>query len=242
MKSNQPGEVRGQIGERGFTAQLNSAQEVPTPTTPSNATGTGAFRLNAPGAELKFDITVCDLTGPILMAHFHKGVPGVAGGVVRTLTDDFDGNTASGVWNASDSEPLTGDLVNDLIAGNLYVNVHTTANQPGEIRGQVNTAGFVTSVERDEDAGLPQHFSLFQNYPNPFNPTTEIRFDLNRSGRALLKVYNVLGQLVGTLVDQQLSAGSYKLTFDSKTLPAGVYIYELESNGITEARKMTLLK
>ena len=98
----------------------------------------------------------------------------------------------------------------------------------------------VTSVEGP--AGIPENFSLGQNFPNPFNPSTEIRFNLKQSGPTVLKIYNMLGQEMATLVDENLQVGPYKITFEPFALPSGVYIYRLQSNGLTEARKMLLLR
>ena len=102
--------------------------------------------------------------------------------------------------------------------------------------------GAVTSADRNSDAAVPSRFGLSQNFPNPFNPTTEIRFDLNRSGQTTLKVFNTLGQEVATLVDGDLPAGSHRVTFDFSTLPAGAYLYQLEAGGMKEVRKMILTK
>ncbi len=88
----------------------------------------------------------------------------------------------------------------------------------------------------------PTTFALHQNYPNPFNPISTIRFDLSKAARVELKVYNTLGQEVATLVDGPKSTGSYSIPFDASGLPSGVYIYRLSANGISESRKMVLLK
>jgi len=132
------GEIRSQVrlqNSSGHTARLDGAQEVPPVATP--AKGTGSFSLNDPGTALRFNITVQGLTGPIVLAHFHNAAAGVNGPVVRTITGDFSGNTASGDWRATDAEPLTPTLVNQLLAGRIYVNVHTTMFGGGEIRSQV---------------------------------------------------------------------------------------------------------
>ena len=104
-----------------------------------SATGSGTFTLNAARTELVFNITVetDKLTGAIAAAHFHNGAAGANGGVVRTITPDFVGNTASGTWKSTDAEPLTAAMVTELLAGRLYINVHTAVNAAGEIRGQV---------------------------------------------------------------------------------------------------------
>ncbi len=117
-----------------FTAKLDGAQEVPPVTTA--ATATGAFTLNSTGTELSYHITFAGLSGALTNSHFHNGPAGVAAGVVRGIT--FTGNTASGVWKSSDAtQPLTPTLVSELLAGRIYVNLHTAANPGGEIRGQV---------------------------------------------------------------------------------------------------------
>ncbi|HWN82691.1 MAG TPA: CHRD domain-containing protein, partial [Candidatus Udaeobacter sp.] len=115
------------------TAKMTGAQEVPPVVT--NATGTAAIRLNETRTALTYDITVNGLSGPITLAHFHRGAVGVAGPVVKTITGSFSGSTATGVWRDTDAEPLTPALVAEIMAGNIYVNVHTTLNGGGEIRG-----------------------------------------------------------------------------------------------------------
>jgi hypothetical protein len=98
--------------------------------------------------------------------------------------------------------------------------------------------------------GLPNRFQLFQNYPNPFNPTTTIEFALAKSGRVTLKVYNVLGQEVITLVSGNLAAGSYKYRWETRGLASGVYFYKLEAGnpstssgqGFVQTKKMLLIR
>jgi peptide deformylase len=83
---------------------------------------------------------------------------------------------------------------------------------------------------------------LSQNYPNPFNPTTNIRFELARTERVSLKIYNIMGQEITTLVEGTLMAGSYQVPFDAADLASGVYFYRLSSPNRSETRKMVLLK
>jgi hypothetical protein len=100
---------------------------------------------------------------------------------------------------------------------------------------------YVPHVRQVENE-VPVDFQLAQNYPNPFNPMTNIRFDLNGIGHVSLKVYNVLGQEVATLVDGRLEAGTYEVPFDATELASGVYFYKLSAASQTETRKMVLLK
>ena len=89
---------------------------------------------------------------------------------------------------------------------------------------------------------VPDRFSLSQNYPNPFNPSTKIKFDIKETGFVKLKVFDVLGMEVETLVNEKLSAGSYETTFDGSKLSSGVYFYKIDAGDHTDVRKMTLVK
>jgi hypothetical protein len=111
------------------SALMSPKNQVPAITTLPNASGTGTFTLNDAKNQLSYTITVSGLTGAVSAAHIHRGAAGVVGDPVHTIT--FTGTTASGTWTLPDS------LFTDLIAGNLYVNVHTAANPGGEVRGQI---------------------------------------------------------------------------------------------------------
>ncbi|MCB0281695.1 MAG: T9SS type A sorting domain-containing protein [Calditrichaeota bacterium] len=100
---------------------------------------------------------------------------------------------------------------------------------------------FVTGLEKSEEI-VPVSYKLDQNYPNPFNPTTEINFTITQANRTSLKIFNVLGQEVATLVNKNLPAGAYKFNFDASKLASGTYIYKLESGDFVDSRKMTLIK
>ena len=96
-------------------------------------------------------------------------------------------------------------------------------------------------------AGLPTKFALNQNYPNPFNPSTEIRFDLPTRSQVSIEIYNVLGQKVKTLVDEEKPAGPYIVdwngTSDNGTqVSSGVYFYRMQAGSFVETKKMMLLK
>ena len=241
--SNNPGgEIRGQVllgGGMGFTAGLDAAQEVGTVT--SDAMGTSSLTLASAG--LIYNLTIQGLQGTFTMAHFHNAPAGVNGGVVRTITSEFNGNTAFGIWSALDPEPLTIDLVKELADGNLYLNVHSNLYPSGEIRGQIGPTAIITGIEPVANSGeIPRKFFLHQNFPNPFNPSTEIRFDINRPGLAVLTIYNALGQVVKIPVNEELPAGSYQLTLDAGSLPSGIYFYRLEHNGSSQTRKMMLIR
>jgi len=98
-----------------------------------------------------------------------------------------------------------------------------------------------------EDEVLPDKFVLYQNYPNPFNPSTTIKFKLPEDGFTTLKIYDLFGKEVATLINDKLSAGTYEVKFSSdelknKSLTSGIYFYQLKSGKYSEMKKMILLK
>jgi hypothetical protein len=94
----------------------------------------------------------------------------------------------------------------------------------------------------DKEPVFPKEYRLYQNYPNPFNPTTKISWQSPLNGQQTLKVYDVLGREVATLVDEYREAGSYEIEFDATNLPSGMYIYRLQSGSYSDVKKMVLSK
>lgn len=122
-----------------------------------------------------------------------------------------------------------------------YISVFSGVDTDVDVQ-KFTTDQVFTSNENEDISGVPDGFKLNQNYPNPFNPTTNIEFSLNESGSVSLKVYDLTGREVASLVDSRLNAGDHNVTFDASNLSSGVYIYILQSNGIRLANKMTLIK
>jgi hypothetical protein len=92
------------------------------------------------------------------------------------------------------------------------------------------------------DAGVPTQFALEQNYPNPFNPTTMIRYELPVASTVSLKVYDVLGREVATLVNERQEAGAYSVAFNANALSSGIYFYRLQAGNFISTKKMMLVK
>ena len=105
----------------------------------------------------------------------------------------------------------------------------------------VNYKDVPTSVSQTSSI-IPAEFKLHQNYPNPFNPNTVISYQLAVSSYAKLKVYDILGNEITTLVNEKQNAGSYSAVFDASNYPSGIYYYKLEAGSFSEVRKMILLK
>ena len=112
--------------------------------------------------------------------------------------------------------------------------------KPGVILHTTN--GGLTSIRETEKDILPYQFFLAQNRPNPFNPSTSIEFTLPRSGYTTLRIYNMLGAEIATLVSDQLQAGLHRYIFEASNLATGVYYYELKAGAFTDVKKMILLR
>lgn len=102
--------------------------------------------------------------------------------------------------------------------------------------------GYVTSVRESKVHDIPMSFSLAQNYPNPFNPITTINFTLPKAGKISLKIYNMLGQEVVTLIDGHRTAGLYRVKWNAENFASGMYIYRLTSGTQSFSNKMLLIK
>ncbi len=98
-----------------------------------------------------------------------------------------------------------------------------------------------SSVQKEEGVN-PETFELTQNYPNPFNPTTNIKFSIPKRSFVTLKVYDVVGREVATLVNQEKEAGTYNVKFNASNLASGMYIYTLTTGNFTSSKKMVLMK
>ncbi len=108
--------------------------------------------------------------------------------------------------------------------------------------------GGVVSINADKTDNAPSQFTLFQNYPNPFNPTTNIQYSVVTTQYVSLKVYDVLGNEVATLVNEEKQPGSYQVSFNTqqttnnRQLSSGVYFYQLRASNFVQTRKMIVLK
>ncbi len=109
---------------------------------------------------------------------------------------------------------------------------------PNGMQKHVNSAGSSNEVVNN----LPNGYALEQNYPNPFNPSTNINYSLQEAGHVTLKVYDMTGREIATLVNGRVNAGAHTVTFNASNLSSGVYIYALEANGVRLTNRMTLIK
>ena len=106
--------------------------------------------------------------------------------------------------------------------------------------GTIRFRGSLTGVNNNQE--IANIYNLEQNYPNPFNPTTRIRFELPASDFVTLKIYDIIGNEVSTLVNSNLASGHYDYQFDASNLSSGIYFYSLKTSHFIETKKMTLVK
>ena len=134
-----------------------------------------------------------------------------------------------------------------IIGGTATLDVSGTADicsdsLSGTVTGGGSFCGTPTDVESEISEAIPTEFALRQNYPNPFNPSTKISWQTPISGYQTLKVYDVLGNEVASLVNGEKPAGIYEISFNASQLSSGVYFYKLQLGSFIETKKMTLIK
>lgn len=140
--------------------------------------------------------------------------------------------------------PDTVAIIGPLKSGTKYYRRVQTINISGP--GQFSTpAVFTTAADPGKTGpgdGLPVQTELDQNFPNPFNPSTLIRYRLVGQTHVTLKIYNLLGEEVATLVDNVEAEGQHAVTFNATGLPSGAYFARLHADGVVETRKMLLTR
>jgi hypothetical protein len=118
-----------------------------------------------------------------------------------------------------------------------------TQNESSEIMSGflIDYNMIITGIE-DNQSILPSVYRLNQNYPNPFNPSTIINYQIPEQGFVTIKVYDILGKEIKTLVNENKPVGSYNIRFNASDLSSGIYIYQIRVNNFVQSRKMMLMK
>ena len=157
-------------------------------------------------------------------------------------------------------EPLSGIVAADastdimlnvdassLDAGYYNAFIYIMSNDPDDGSVFIPLSVTVNGMSSEDDALLPEEFALYQNYPNPFNPVTTLRYDLPENSMVNIKVYDMLGREVRTLVNQVQDAGFKSIIWDAtndygKSVSAGIYLYQIQAGDFMQTEKMVLLK
>lgn len=129
----------------------------------------------------------------------------------------------------------------DLFSASAFSNsIHFAVGNNGIVLKTIDGGGNPVNIEDVMD--MPLQFEVHQNYPNPFNPTTKIKYAIPNFGFITLQVYNLLGEVVATLVNEQQPAGNYEVSFDAANLSSGIYLYKIQAGNYTDVKKMILLR
>lgn len=235
--ANPGGEARGQVdlaGGLGRGAAVSGANEVP----PTNSSGVGALAAVLTSQGMLFRTSASDLSGAFAAAHFHNAPAGANGPVVRDLTPQFTGLTGEGVWTALDASALTPVLEGEYLQERIYFNLHTSAFPGGEIRGNFGTVYQPSEVSpADPSTSLSLHPS-----PNPASDLCFVRFALPRTSAVSLRVFDLSGRQVATVVNRRMEAGAHGVPFDTSRLPNGVYFYRLTADGAEVTSKALVVR
>ncbi len=171
--------------------------------------------ITVPAGEYTLDLTLAD--GTSLVQSYIANLSGLGGGSAAVF--------ASGFLTPSSNQ-------NGEAFGLFFALADGTV---GQFMEGVSSVEEISSV-------TPNDYTLTQNYPNPFNPSTSINFAIPNSEFVTLKIFNILGSEVATLVNETLAAGSYKFNFDASNLASGIYLYKLTAGNFAQIKKMNLLK
>lgn len=212
--------------------------------------------------DLSFDLSGSDVSVAAAGDVNHDGFSDVILGTNRADVDGYDAgraylylgganvdNIADAIFGGEASSDLLGTSVcsagdvnhdgfSDVIIG--ACGSSAVGYQMG--RTYLYAGNAMTTGVEDKENEVAGRYRLFQNYPNPFNPTTNIRFSLPQREHVTLKIFDLLGKEVATLVEEDLDAGEHAVVFDGKGLASGVYLYHLEAGSFVERKNLVLLR
>ena len=161
--------------------------------------------------------------------------------LINTRVELQDGNHQyHNFWDASLEFVPTRVMVADVMDELIGIMYYSFGNYKLIPRTDADFVNYATDVK--DDLTSVYEFNLAQNYPNPFNPSTKINYSLQAEGLVTLKVFNILGQEVATLINDFQTAGTHSVNFDASKLSSGIYLYKIDSNGFTQTKKMMLIK
>ncbi len=194
---------------------------------------------NGPAVIGGFDAAV--YSGRIDTVYTETGVrrDSATGDLTHSLPKAFVNDTV--YWFFKYTAPPMAQMDTLYAVGNSANNDSSSGNDEWNFSGNFSVRVY-NPIGIINNGTTAQGYELFQNYPNPFNPSTKIRYTVRESGNIKLTVYDIRGRIVRVLVNQRVPKGDYNVDFNAENLPAGVYLYKLESAGYSAAKKMVLLK
>ncbi len=188
----------------------------------------------------------CNLVNPL---YWYSGDPETDIGWISVIDTDYRMLVHTGPFVLEENKPITIIIGYTIGQGDSPLNSVTVGKEVSAFVQQFYQSNFDDNIlpVEEENNLIVDEFKLFQNYPNPFNPSTKIKFTIPyvETGHApsvQLKVYDVLGNEITTLVSEEKPAGSYEVEFNASLLPSGVYFYQLKAGSYIETKKMILMK
>ena len=161
----------------------------------------------------------------------------LSGGIVTNMTTgDIHYTVSSGPFSIPNGSSIR--IAFALIGGTTLADLQNSSDASLAKWDEIKTR---VSVD-DKKQILPTKYSLSQNYPNPFNPTTKIQYSLTKPADVSLRIYDILGRELATLVNERKPAGTYTAHWNAESVPNGVYFYRIVTDGFVETKKMILMK
>ncbi len=198
-------------------------------------------RYNGPASGIDLPLSVTsDVSGNVYVTGYSDG-----GGTGYDYTTLKYNNAGAQQWFIRYNGSGNGSDIANTVAVDMSGNVYVTGTSSGN--GTLNDIVTIKysqnpTIVPGTSSGLPENYYFAQNYPNPFNPTTSIQYAIGSQQFVSLKVYDVLGNEVATLVNEEKPAGSFEVSWNADNLPSGIYFYKLQAGSFTETKKMILLK
>jgi hypothetical protein len=183
----------------------------------------------------------CAEVNPLFM---FSGDPVIDVGWINTVNGDQKMTISTGPFQLEAGKPVDIILAYSVGRGIDPLNSVTETKSIIQYAISIYESNFdiETSVDKNEDYKIPSKYYLSQNYANPFNPNTTIKYQIPELSFITLKVYDVLGSEITTLVNEEKPIGGYEIKFDATGLPSGIYFYQLQAGDFVETKKMILMK
>ncbi|MCH7965239.1 MAG: T9SS type A sorting domain-containing protein [Bacteroidetes bacterium] len=183
----------------------------------------------------------CEAIDPLF---WFSGDPETNYGWLNTGPTDQRMLVDTGPFSLEVDKPITIIVGYTIGQGDSPLNSVTVGKEVSAFVQQFYQSNFDDNIlpVEEENNLIVDEFKLFQNYPNPFNPVTRIKFQIPQAGKVTIKIYDILGAEVTTLLNEERPTGIYEIDFNASRLASGVYFYQLKAGSYIETKKMILLK
>ncbi|MCZ6702546.1 MAG: T9SS type A sorting domain-containing protein, partial [Ignavibacteria bacterium] len=183
----------------------------------------------------------CNLVNPL---YWYSGDPETDIGWISVIDTDYRILVHTGPFVLEENKPITIIIGYTIGQGDSPLNSVTVGKEVSAFVQQFYQSNFNDNILPVKEGNnlIVDEFKLFQNYPNPFNPSTRIQYVISSRQIVSLKVYDVLGNEIAAVVNEEKPAGSYEVEFNATSLPSGIYFYKLQAGSFVETKKMILLK